>query len=199
MTSSPRRYGSPDAKNRSVLLDAAEELLLAEGYSAVTARRVAAQAGLKHQLVHYYFHTMDDLFLALFRRRAEQGLEQQAAALASDRPLRALWTFSTDPAGASLTMEFMSLANHREAIRAEVAHYAERLRAAQAEALPGILQRYGIPPETCPPIVLVFLTTCVARVLVLEDRLGMSAGHDETRAYVEDLIQRLEEHPSQHD
>ncbi|MGW3108174.1 hypothetical protein [Streptomyces sp. NPDC001100] len=44
-----------------------------------------------------------------------------------------------------------------------------------------------------------FLSTCVARVLVPEDRLGMSAGHDETRAYVEDLIQRLEEHPSRRD
>ncbi|MGH1553214.1 TetR family transcriptional regulator [Streptomyces sp. L7] len=175
-------------------MDAAEQLLLAEGYSAVTARRVAAQAGLKHQLVHYYFHTMDDLLPrpAPPSRRTGPGTAGRGTRL---RPAaaRALWAFSTDPAGASLTMEFMSLANHREAIRAEVAHYAERLRAAQAEALPGILRRYGVPPETCPPIVLVFLTTCVSRVLVLEDRLGMSAGHDETRAYVEDLIQTLEE------
>ena len=43
---SPRRIGAPDAKNRTVLLDAAESLMLEEGYAAVTSRRVAAQAGL---------------------------------------------------------------------------------------------------------------------------------------------------------
>ena len=38
---SARRIGAPDAKNRGVLLDAAEQLLLEEGYAAVTSRRVA--------------------------------------------------------------------------------------------------------------------------------------------------------------
>ena len=68
-----RRIAGPQAKNRAVLLDAAERLLLTEGYAAVTSRRVAAEAGLKPQLVHYYFATMDDLYLAVFRRRAEEG------------------------------------------------------------------------------------------------------------------------------
>ena len=66
---SPRRIGAPDAKNRTVLLDAAEQMILDEGYAAVTSRRVAEKAGLKPQLVHYYFRTMDDLYLAVFRRR----------------------------------------------------------------------------------------------------------------------------------
>ena len=69
---SARRIGAPDAKNRSVLIDAAEQLTLEEGYAAVTSRRVAEQAGLKPQLVHYYFRTMEELFLAVFRRRAEK-------------------------------------------------------------------------------------------------------------------------------
>ncbi len=76
---SGRRIGAPDAKNRGVLLDAAEQLMLEEGYAAVTSRRLADRAGLKPQLVHYYFRTMDDLFLAVFRRRAEQGLKVAGA------------------------------------------------------------------------------------------------------------------------
>ena len=63
----------PDAKNRGVLLDAAEQLMLEDGYAAVTSRRVAERAGLKPQLVHYYFRTMDELFIEVFRRRAEAG------------------------------------------------------------------------------------------------------------------------------
>src|SRR6478672_1134389 len=86
-----RRLGAPDAKNRTVLLDAAEELMREEGYAAVTSRRVAEKAGLKPQLVHYYFRTMDELFLELFRRRADEGLEAQAQVLQSRQPLWALW------------------------------------------------------------------------------------------------------------
>ncbi len=78
---SARRIGAPDAKNRGVLLDTAEQLMIEEGYAAVTSRRVASEAGLKPQLVHYYFRTMEELFLELFRRRAEAGLRAQAQAL----------------------------------------------------------------------------------------------------------------------
>src|SRR6202051_1625081 len=92
---SGRRIGAPDAKNRGVLLDAAEQLMLEEGYAAVTSRRLADRAALKPQLVHYYFRTMDDLFLAVFRRRAEQGLKSQARALESPQPLWALWRLGT--------------------------------------------------------------------------------------------------------
>ncbi len=125
---SPRRIGAPDAKNRGVLLDAAEQLLIEEGYAAVTSRRVADRAGLKPQLVHYYFRTMEDLFLAVFHRRAEEGLTVLAAALQSRQPLWALWRFSTAPQATRLTMEFMGLANHRKALRAEIVYYAERFR-----------------------------------------------------------------------
>ena len=49
--STSRRLGAPDAKNRTVLLDAAESLMRAEGYAAVTSRRVADKAGLTKSLV----------------------------------------------------------------------------------------------------------------------------------------------------
>ena len=84
---SARRIGAPEAKNRVVLLDAAEQLLLEEGYASVTSRRVAEKAGLKPQLVHYYFRTMEDLFLAVFHRRAEEGLAVLTTALQSPQPL----------------------------------------------------------------------------------------------------------------
>ena len=80
---SPRRMGSPEAKNRAALLDAAEQIMLEEGNPAASSRRVAEKAGLKHQLVHYYFHGMDELFTASFRRSAERGLRVQAEALKS--------------------------------------------------------------------------------------------------------------------
>ena len=144
---SSRRIGAPDAKNRGVLLDAAEQLMLEEGYAAVTSRRLADRAGLKPQLVHYYFRTMEDLFLAVFRRRAEEGLQVQARALQSPQPLWALWRFGTDPTATRITMEFAALANHRKSMRAEIGYYAERFRDEQRKAISTALQRYGIDAD----------------------------------------------------
>jgi AcrR family transcriptional regulator len=192
---SARRIGAPDAKNRGVLLDAAEHLLLEEGYAAVTSRRVADKAALKPQLVHYYFRTMDDLFLAAFRRRAEQGLEVQAQVLQAAQPLWALWRFSTDPAATAITMEFIALANHRKALKAEIAYYAERFREEQRKALTTILDRYDVARAKIPPLVWSVLMTSVSRVLVIEQALDMSAGHRETVEIVESYLRHLEGDP----
>ena len=192
---SARRIGAPDAKNRTMLLDAAEQLMLEEGYAAVTSRRLASRAGLKPQLVHYYFRTMDELFLAVFRRRAEEGLQAQARALQSRQPLWALWKFGTDPGFTRMTMEFMALANHRKEMRAEIAYYAERFRDEQRKAVSSALQRYGVATQDVPPVVWTVLMTSVSRVLVLEQALGMSAGHAETVELVEEYLRRLEGDP----
>jgi AcrR family transcriptional regulator len=191
--SSSRRIGNESSKTRAALLDAAERLMLEEGYAAVTSRRVAAEAGLKPQLVYYYFRTMDDLFLALFRRRAEQGIERQVQALGAPQPLWALWDLSRDSRGTALTMEFIALANHRKAIRAEIASVAERLRVEQVAGLESVLSGYGLRPEQCPPVVFAVLLSSVSRFLVIErEALGMSTGHDATVAFVEAFLARLE-------
>src|SRR3954464_13890507 len=94
-----RRIGAPEAKNRGVLVDAAEHLLLEEGYAAVTSRRVADKAGLKPQLVHYYFRTMDDLYLEVFRRRAEENLARFERAMTESPSLSTLWSLNADTRG----------------------------------------------------------------------------------------------------
>ncbi|MDJ0400238.1 TetR/AcrR family transcriptional regulator [Rhodococcus rhodochrous] len=191
MTSS-RRIGSPDAKNRTVLLDAAEQLMLEKGYAAVTSRRVAECAGLKPQLVHYYFRTMDDLFLEMFRRRAEEGLAVQAEVVKSPNPLRALWEFSTDPAAVAVTMEFIAMARHRDALRSEIARYSELFRVGQRDAARAALARSGYDLARIPPVVLSVLMTSISRVLVMEESLGLTAGHAETYELVEWCLSMLE-------
>ncbi len=189
---SDRRIGGPDAKNRGVLLDAAEQLMLQDGYAAVTSRRVAERAGLKPQLVHYYFRTMDDLFIEVFRRRAKEGLEALAEALQSEQPLWSLWEFGTDSATTQLTMEFMGLANHRKALRAEIAYYAEQFRSQQVEAMTAALKRYGYDAGDVPPVVWALFATSVSQVLVLERALGMSNGHAEMLSFCEEWLRRFE-------
>jgi AcrR family transcriptional regulator len=179
------------------LLDAAELLLTEEGYAAVTSRRLAARAGLKPQLVHYYFRTMDDLFLEAFRRRAEENIARFEQAIAEDGSLENLWRLNADPRGATFSIEFVALANHRKAIRAEIARYAERFRAAQVEAVRVALADAGIDDEQLPPIVALLLMTGITQVMALEDALGVTTGHDTTVAFIERAIDQLQGSGSQ--
>jgi AcrR family transcriptional regulator len=194
-TSPSRRIGAADSKTRARLVDAAEQLLLEEGYAAVTSRRVGAKAGLKPQLVHYYFRTMEDLYVEIFRRRAEENLARFERAVAADGSLRTLWELNADPRGAAFSIEFVALANHHKAIRTEIARYAERFRAAQLEALTAALAADGIDADELPPIVALLIMTGLAQVMALEKALGVTAGHEATTSFVESTIARLEATP----
>ncbi len=63
---------------REALIEATAQIMLDEGYAAATSRRVAGKAGVKPALVHYYFPSMDDLFVAVLRDKAEDNLQQPA-------------------------------------------------------------------------------------------------------------------------
>lgn len=114
-------------------MDATARLLLEEGYGAVSARRVAAEAGVTLGLVHYYFATMEALLVEVFRRRAEWMLDREAEALACDQPLWALWDVTREYANTPLNQEFLALGNHYATIHAEVCAYSERFRQLQHE------------------------------------------------------------------
>lgn len=195
ITSPARRIGAADSKTRARLVDAAEQLLLEEGYAAVTSRRVGAKAGLKPQLVHYYFRTMEDLYVEIFRRRAEENLARFERAVAADGSLRTLWELNADPRGAPFSIEFVALANHHKAIRTEIARYAERFRAAQLEALTAALAAEGIDADELPPIVALLMMTGLSQVMALEKALGVTAGHEATASFIESTISRLEATP----
>lgn len=61
----------PDASAREKILTAASELLLTEGYSALTQTAVADRAGMRQSHVTYYFPTRNDLL----RATAQYGVE----------------------------------------------------------------------------------------------------------------------------
>jgi AcrR family transcriptional regulator len=190
--SSARKLGAESSATRAALIDAAEALMREEGYSAVTSRRVAAKAGLKPQLVHYYFRGMDELYLAVLRRGAEENLTRLAAALQEPQPLRALWAIIRDPRGTRFTAEFAALAQRSEPVRAEIARYAEQFRRMQMQALERHLAARGIEPRI-PPVVASVLMVSLSGVLASETSLGISLGHAETEALVELCLRQFEE------
>jgi TetR/AcrR family transcriptional regulator len=190
-TKKDRRRGTETSATRTTLLDAAEQLICEEGYAAVSARKLASKAGLKPQLVHYYFRTMDDLLVAVVRRGGDRSLEHLAKALSSPAPLRAVWNVGNDRKTARLSVEFLALANHRKAIRAEVKRYAEQMRIVQAAALTRQIEALGADFGVTP-LTAVVLTVAAANLLFLESALGISLGHGETQAFIERSLQKIE-------
>lgn len=191
MAAPKKRLGTESSATRAALVDATEQLILDQGYAAVTARRVADRAGVKFQLIYYYFNSLDDLLLEVFQRGAEQNLERMQAALASEHPLRALWAHSTATPDNRFVIEFMAMALHHETIRAAIGAHAERLRALQVEAISRHLKARGIEAQL-PPVLTSFLIGSLSRSLALESALGMSLGHSEMEALVESCLQRFD-------
>jgi TetR/AcrR family transcriptional regulator len=192
---SERRNGEESAKTRTAILDATAQIMREEGYAAVSSRKVAERAGLKSQLVHYHFGTMDELFLALYQRYEQQHFERHAQALASRNPLRALWELSVDAAGAELSLEFIALANHRKAIRKEIARSTERYRSLQVAVVSRVVEDLGVSEDELPADVLCFLMIAASRALITEAAVGVSAGHPAMLAFVERRLQALEARP----
>lgn len=186
-----RRLGSVQSATRLLILEATQALMVEEGYAAVSARRVAAKAGVKPALVQYYFSSMDELLLETYRQGAGRVLERQSAALASARPWHDLWALATDPERAALGIEFMALANHRKAVGAEIARLATHNRKMMVEALAGLLRAVpGLADEPADGVSMIL--AAVARALVMEQGLGMEFGHEAARGIVERWLKVLE-------
>jgi AcrR family transcriptional regulator len=191
MVAATRRIGGESSATRLAMLEATEALMREEGYAAVSTRKVAARAGLKPSLVHYYFPTTDDLLIALFRRGADQSDTMLEEALSAADPLRALWDFFADTSRTALALEFMALANHRKAIRAFMVEHSEQMRARQVAMLARLPVQVGSSFADCPPAGLSLLLAGVGRALVMEGGMGVVSGHAEARAFVEQWLERL--------
>ena len=176
---------------REALIEATAQIMVDEGYAAATSRRVAAKAGVKPALVHYYFPSMDDLFVAVLRDKAESNLQHQRQAMAEAEPLHALWQL-TGAQDAQLFTEFLAMANHRKAIRSEIVSYAMRFRDIEEGAMTLALKARGIDLELFPPVVMSMIMGSLARMVLHEQGLGITRGHDQARAFINQCLDRFE-------
>jgi len=192
-SSAPRDRSRParESATRRALIQATAQVMLEEGYAAATSRRVAATAGVKPALVHYYFPSMDDLFLAVLQAGAEANLARQQQALTEDQPLHSLWRLNSTH-GAQLWMEFMALANHRKSIRSEIAAYADRFGDVERSVVARAMCSHGADVEAFPPVVMSMIVTSLARIVLLERGLGITRGHAEVQAFIDGYLERFE-------
>lgn len=73
MQSSPPKFGA----TKTALLEAAKAVLLAEGYSGLSTRAIAAAANTQMSQIRYHFGSKEGMVLALYEHLTEQLLARQ--------------------------------------------------------------------------------------------------------------------------
>ena len=189
---SKRRLGLETSKTRSALMDAVGNVMREDGYGALTARSVAERAGLKHQLVYYYFQTLEDLLIATYERHIERYLARIELALESEQPLHAFWQVHANPTDATLNSEFLSMANHNEAIRTRTVEFGEHVRRLGFEKIEKLFRRPAGGQDAVNPFAVTMAITAIGSNLGLETAIGITGGHTELRALIEWCIDQLE-------
>jgi len=98
------------------ILDAAEELLLRDGYDATTMAAIARGAGVASNAVYWYFPGKDDLLAAVLERRLERAATSADADSDQSIQVRAMSALAELDAVSILTSTVHERAKHSPAV-----------------------------------------------------------------------------------
>ena len=177
--------GASESRREAVgaLLDAAERLLIEQGYAAITTRALAEQAGVNHGLVHYYFGSMEEVMAQVLERFTARLIERQRAMYASDRPFlekwRAAWSYQEEDLSGGFSkiwLELQALAWNRPELRARVQQVNEEWRRVLTDAFAPALREYGFEALSLEAAVALVMT--MAQGYALERLSDIRHGHD---------------------
>jgi AcrR family transcriptional regulator len=185
------------ATAEEALLDAAERLLVDVGHARITTRRLAAEAGVNHGLVHYYFGSLEKLLLRTLERFTERLTARQRAMYADpeipfiDKWRQAMrYLVGDDVEYEKLWLELQALAWNHPELRKQVAKVNEEWRAVLTEAFEEPRRAYGIE---MPLDALVSLVITFNVGIAVERAQGITTGHRELLAWIDDWLTGREE------
>ena len=177
------------------LLDAAERLLVEVGHAGITTRRVAEEAGVNHGLVHYYFGSIENLFVRVLERFTAELTARQRAMYASDVPFIEKWRqamrylVADDVAYEKIWFELQALAWNRPELRARVSSVNDEWRAVLTEAFAEPHERYGIE---MPLDALVSLVMTFNEGVIVERLSGITTGHEDLLSWIDGWLEGKE-------
>ena len=193
----------PRKATAEAFLDAAERLLVEVGHAGVSTRRLAAKAGANQGLVHYYFGSIDELFVQVLERFTERLVARQREMYAADLPFiekwRTAWRFQEEDLEAGYSkvwMELQALSWNRPDLRPRVARVNNEWRSVLREAFVRAAAEYGLAEDDFPVEALVAMTMTFAQGYALERLEGIDEGHIALLDWIERWLESLEERRS---
>ncbi len=192
---------STRADTEDAFLDAAERLLIGIGYSGITTRRLAEEAGANHGLVHYYFGSMENLFVRVLERFTERLVARQREMYVRtdisgvEKWKTAMGYLESDLAAGypKIWLELQALGWNRPDIAERVAQVNREWRAVLTEAFDQMMDEYGLDREQFPLAGVVSLVMTFNEGIMVERLSGISAGHSDLMGMVERWLEPLEE------
>ena len=177
------------------LLDAAERMLLSDGYAGITTRRVAAEAGVNHGLVHYYFGSMEELLLQVLERFTDGLIARQREMYAAEEPFiekwRAAMRYLEEDYRAGypkIWLELQAMAWNRPDLQQRLLQVDGEWRSTLRQAFAGALDEYGLDSDRFPLEAVVSLVMTFNKGIELEQLQGVRAGHQELLAWIDDWL-----------
>jgi AcrR family transcriptional regulator len=181
------------------LLDAAERLLVSEGYARISTRRLAEEARVNHGLVHYYFGSMDELLVQVLERFTRRLIARQREMYGAEGPFiekwRTAWRFHEEDLATGypkIWHELQALAWNRPQLRARLAAVNEEWRSVLRAAFARAIEEYGLGDEVPPLDGLVALVMMFGQGAQAERLLGIDVGHGELLGWIERWLEELE-------
>jgi AcrR family transcriptional regulator len=187
------------SENEEAFLDAAERLLITTGYAGISVRRLADEAGANHGLVHYYFGSMEELFLRVLERFTLRLIERQRAMYATDAPFIEKWRAAMRYLDEDLAagypkvwFELQAMAWNHPEMRSRVTRVNDEWREVLTEAFTKAAKDYGLDRRRFPVEAMVSLVMTFNVGLMLERMEGITAGHDVLLGGIDKWLEELE-------
>jgi len=174
------------------LLDAAERLLVDGGYTGVTTRRLAEEAGVNHGLVHYYFGSIENVLIRTLERFTERLTQRQREMYAADIPFIEKWRTAMrylveeDVRYEKVFLELQALAWNRPEMRGRLAPVDAEWRAVLTEAFAKPREELGID---MPLDALVALVVTFNFGIMVERLSGITTGHAELLDWIDQFLE----------
>lgn len=180
-------------------MDAAERLLVRVGYAGITTRAVAEEAGANHGLVHYYFGSMDELFVQVLERFTRRLIERQRSMFAADVPFIEKWRAAMSYLEEDLAsgyqkvwLELQALAWNKPHLQDRVKHVNDEWRSVVTDAISQASDVYELDTRSFPVEAITSLVMTFNLGIILERHSGVFDGHRELLDAIDRWLEFLE-------
>jgi AcrR family transcriptional regulator len=188
------------AETEAAFLDAAERLLIEVGYAGISTRRLTEEAGANAGLVHYYFGSMEEVFVRALERFTDRLIARQREMYAAEVPFIDKWRTAMGYLDEDLAAgypkvwhELQALGWNQPELRERVARVNAEWREVLREAFSRAIDDYGLDRDEFPLEAMVSLVMTFNVGIELERLSGISDGHKELLEWVDRWLQRLED------
>ena len=187
-SSTPARAAAEEA-----LLDAAERLLVEVGYTGITTRKLAEEAGVNHGLVHYYFGSNENLLVRALERFTERLIARQRELYAADMPFVEKWRtamrylMDEDLSYEKVSLELQALGWNNPDLRERLVRVNAEWRAVLTEAFaePHCQLKIDMPLGALVSLVMTF------NIGIMVERLGgVETGHQELLDWIDGWLSK---------